>query len=293
MSKAAQTLFVSQPTLSVTMSRLEESLGFSLFVRQKGKLTLTEEGKQFLVCVNRVLDDLDSTVSTLRLSAHAQEESIRVASSLNDLLGAVMSLHYDDMEHLRISQRYSDNDCIAELIRTRKADWGIIFGSAGTEQLKLTPLHQCPRIFVMRADHPLLQYDKLPLSELASQSFICNRSRDDQETLTTLSRKYHFTPQIDSECDDPLLEMHILNSTDYISLMPAVNLVKLLRSNPKKPLRYLYADFEVPPTQIYIISLHESKLSSYSLRLIDYIRLFLQEESGKITAFLERGEVIP
>lgn len=52
MSRAAQMLFVSQPTLSVTMTRLEESLGFSLFVRQKGKLTLTPAGLQFLDCAD-------------------------------------------------------------------------------------------------------------------------------------------------------------------------------------------------------------------------------------------------
>ncbi len=293
MSKAAQALFVSQPTLSVTMTRLEESLGFSLFVRKKGKLTLSAEGRQFLVCVNRILNDLDETVESLRAAAISQEESIRVVSSLNDLLGAVMSRHCDDLHQMRINQKYSDNDCIAQLVEERKADWGIVFGSAHAANVKLSFLHECPRIFVVREGHPLLRYDRLPASELANQSYICNRSRDEKDMLSVLGRKYHFIPQIECECDDVFLEMHILNATDCISTMPAVNFIKVLRMQPDLPIRHLFADFDLPMTQTYVVQRQESELSTYSRRLIGYVYEFLEEETSKIAAFLERGEVVP
>ncbi len=41
---AAQTLRTSQPTVSRTLSALEIELGFSLFERQKGRVTATPEG---------------------------------------------------------------------------------------------------------------------------------------------------------------------------------------------------------------------------------------------------------
>ena len=44
-SKAAEKLFISQPSLSSTIKKLEKELGFKIFDRSKTPLTLTPEGK--------------------------------------------------------------------------------------------------------------------------------------------------------------------------------------------------------------------------------------------------------
>lgn len=48
MTKAAEALFVSQPNLSTSMSRLESDLDVKLFERRRGKISLTPEGRLFL-----------------------------------------------------------------------------------------------------------------------------------------------------------------------------------------------------------------------------------------------------
>lgn len=55
-SKAAKQLFVSQPSLSISMKKLEEEIGFSLFNRDKGELKLTEQGQQFHKRANSLLN---------------------------------------------------------------------------------------------------------------------------------------------------------------------------------------------------------------------------------------------
>lgn len=47
-SKAADALFVTQPSLSQAIQKLENSLGFQLFTRSTRKVSLTEEGKKFI-----------------------------------------------------------------------------------------------------------------------------------------------------------------------------------------------------------------------------------------------------
>ena len=44
LTKAAQRLYVSQPTLSMYLNRLEEELGAKLFDRTKSPITITEAG---------------------------------------------------------------------------------------------------------------------------------------------------------------------------------------------------------------------------------------------------------
>jgi len=48
--KAAERTFVSQPTLSAQLKKLEEYLGVKLVERQPRNVQLTEVGKQVVVC---------------------------------------------------------------------------------------------------------------------------------------------------------------------------------------------------------------------------------------------------
>lgn len=68
-SKAAKKLFVSQPTLSVYLARLEDDLGMPLFSREQNRLVPTEAGKLYLETASEMLemkDDLYSKIAALK-----------------------------------------------------------------------------------------------------------------------------------------------------------------------------------------------------------------------------------
>ena len=50
--EAASRLFVSQPALSSTIRELEEEIGITLFERTNKGISLTDEGKEFLIYAN-------------------------------------------------------------------------------------------------------------------------------------------------------------------------------------------------------------------------------------------------
>ncbi|MGG5316128.1 LysR family transcriptional regulator [Enterococcus sp. AZ072] len=58
-TKAAQKLYISQPTLSRRIQELETELGVALFIRHSHALTLSDAGEQFLVEANEVLSRVD------------------------------------------------------------------------------------------------------------------------------------------------------------------------------------------------------------------------------------------
>ena len=74
MSKAAQALFVSQPNLSTSISRLEEEVGVPLFDRRRGKIVLNQNGELLLESVKRAVDTLDAGVPVL--SMHSPFETV-------------------------------------------------------------------------------------------------------------------------------------------------------------------------------------------------------------------------
>jgi LysR family transcriptional regulator, hydrogen peroxide-inducible genes activator len=64
--RAAERSFVSQPTLSAQIKKLENYLGVQLIERQPRKVTLTESGQKILPIARRILQDSDEIVSMAR-----------------------------------------------------------------------------------------------------------------------------------------------------------------------------------------------------------------------------------
>ena len=60
-TRAAESLYIAQPTLSKQMMELEEQLGKQLFIRGKRKLTLTEEGSFLRSRAQEILELMDNT----------------------------------------------------------------------------------------------------------------------------------------------------------------------------------------------------------------------------------------
>lgn len=65
MTKAADSLYVSQPTLSAMLKRLEQELGLSLFTREKNHLILTDAGKLLLHHASIILEAEQNAVDAL------------------------------------------------------------------------------------------------------------------------------------------------------------------------------------------------------------------------------------
>jgi len=64
MSRASETLFLTQPSLSKTLKRLEDGLGFKLFDREVNKLQLTPEGEFFYVRAKPLYQKLNELINT-------------------------------------------------------------------------------------------------------------------------------------------------------------------------------------------------------------------------------------
>ena len=65
LSKAAEALHLSQPSLSRSIARLEEELGTPLFTRSGKRILLNEPGRRFLESARSMLRDLDDTLLEL------------------------------------------------------------------------------------------------------------------------------------------------------------------------------------------------------------------------------------
>lgn len=77
-SKAAHTLFISQPNLSSQIAQLEKELGRTLFIRGNRGVTLTKEGIEVYNYAKQVVHTF--TLTEQKLLNHISENKIKIAS---------------------------------------------------------------------------------------------------------------------------------------------------------------------------------------------------------------------
>ncbi|MBP3241945.1 MAG: LysR family transcriptional regulator [Oribacterium sp.] len=73
LTRAAKRLYISQPTLTMYLNRLEESLGVTLFDRRKNPVRLTEAGAYYIKKMKEISDSEQLLKNELRSIAHPSE----------------------------------------------------------------------------------------------------------------------------------------------------------------------------------------------------------------------------
>jgi DNA-binding transcriptional LysR family regulator len=94
-TRAAETLKVSQPSISKVLAHAEQQLGFPLFSRVRGKLIPTAEANQLFIQVTQVTDGLDRVRQLAANLRSAEKGAIRIAATpafgIDFLPGAIAS----------------------------------------------------------------------------------------------------------------------------------------------------------------------------------------------------------
>jgi DNA-binding transcriptional LysR family regulator len=78
-TRAAENLYVSQPTVTSTIRCLEEELGIQLFDRSQKIVALTNEGRVFLKHVEHVMQDVSITISEMKNLKTLSQGTVKIA----------------------------------------------------------------------------------------------------------------------------------------------------------------------------------------------------------------------
>lgn len=91
-TRAAESLGISQPSLSQQLLRLEDEVGVPLFSRTARGVTLTESGRRLLVHASRILEGVNSAFEDARQFAEALvgEVILAVPHSISQIAGVAL-----------------------------------------------------------------------------------------------------------------------------------------------------------------------------------------------------------
>ncbi|MFN7095822.1 MAG: LysR family transcriptional regulator, partial [Burkholderiales bacterium] len=78
--KAAQKCFVSQPTLSIAIKKLEENLGIMIFERNKNKVMITEAGTEIIAQAQQVIDGVSKIQEFAKSNANPLAKPLKIGA---------------------------------------------------------------------------------------------------------------------------------------------------------------------------------------------------------------------
>ena len=168
-TKAAEDLFVAQPTLSVAIKRMEQELGVKLFKRGKGssRIELTESGAAYYEYVSLALNNLDTGLRVAREIQGEANSLVRVGTvysmqgiNWSQAMQAFLSKKSNPPK-ISIEQSYSP-----ELIaRLRKGELDVVF-AARMDDLNYIYVWSQPLVLGVHRNHPLAKREKITLDDL-------------------------------------------------------------------------------------------------------------------------------
>ena len=175
---AAKRLHVVQSGVSATIKALEREVGAELFVRGSAGVTLTVAGnalrpraRETLDAVRAAKDAVDATRGAVRgIVAVGILTSISVVD-IPTLLADLHTRHPGVVVHLRAASAGSAG--LARQLRDGDLDVAfLVCTGPPPPDLHARLVASIPLSLVVPADHPLAQWDSVPLADLAGMSFV-------------------------------------------------------------------------------------------------------------------------
>jgi len=227
LTKAAQQLQVSQPSLSQMIKRLEDELGYTLFVREGKRIRLNESGRIFMQTVSQMETMMQNTrirLEELNGISHP-EVSIRFGSASTILPQLLLYLRERNPQiQYRIYQWQSGSE-------TKEEDISILAGPVGKEDDQSRTRTKEKQILLeeeillaLPREHFLNHKDRLTMTDLMQEEFIClNEQWELGREISTELNRLLFTPKMTMLVDNPNMMRELLKTGLGIAFVPAVS----------------------------------------------------------------------
>jgi LysR family hydrogen peroxide-inducible transcriptional activator len=173
--RAAEASFVSQPTLSTQIRKLEDELGVALVERAPRKVMLTPVGRDIAERARRIVAEADQLKEAARRARDPEAGSVRLG--LFPTLGPYLLPHvvprirqrFPKLELLLVEEK---SDVILSRLREGRLDAGLLALPLHDDQLHAEFLFEEAFLLAVPEAHPLARRDSLSLGDLADQRLL-------------------------------------------------------------------------------------------------------------------------
>ncbi|TFJ92457.1 LysR family transcriptional regulator [Lentibacillus salicampi] len=225
-TRAADTLHISQPSLSKTIKNLEAELGAPLFYRGSQQLELTDAGEAFLVNAKKVLEAFDNLTSELNDVIDLKRGEIKIG--IPPIIGAAFFSTF--ISHYK--ETYPSIDLLLTEVGSNKIRQGVTDGEldiglicnlpAQKENLETIQLLKDPLMLMVHNDHPWADRTTIDFAEIENEPLILYRHDFSlHDRIMEACAGYRFEPKIVCESSQKDFMIEMVDAKLGVTLLPS------------------------------------------------------------------------
>ncbi len=173
-TRAAEEMYLSQPTVSMQIKKLESDIGLPLTEQIGKKISLTEAGTAFYQVSRDILGTLGRFEMLIDDQKGLRTGQLRIAvvTTANYFAPRLLGKFCQAYPGIKVSLEVANREHILERMNNNMDDLYLIGKPPESSELEFQPYLPNPMVVVASADHKLAGKKAIPLSDIADENFI-------------------------------------------------------------------------------------------------------------------------
>jgi len=174
-SRAAETLYMTQPGVSNHMAQLEAQMGFNLLTRDKGRFELTKEGKiiyKYAERMERVVRELQGTISSFQKDTRPILKIGTTVTYSRLIMPQILSAFQNENPNIQIRLDAGSSDDMEKTLYSLKNDIVIVANTKISRNIQAFPFAREELVVITPKNHPLAAQESVTLAQMAQYPLI-------------------------------------------------------------------------------------------------------------------------
>lgn len=272
--KAADTLYISQATLSRHIISLENELGITLFDRMTHTNILNAAGRRFLPRAKNIVELADSGFQRIQQELNSQEGDLSIGVLRNFTYYKVADLLHEFMQlypYISINVSETSSSSMRQMLAGGQCSFAFVseLGHTINDNFSRIPICNDTMAICLPASHPLAEYKSITLDQLKGENFIMAPQRGNLYNACLLAcRRSGFEPKINYSVSGNSIYNFVTNKSCVALLLKT----PALAAHPKST---CLVDLS-PPINIWLNMLYpQRQLSTTEACFLNFARAYI------------------
>ncbi|MBP2167776.1 DNA-binding transcriptional LysR family regulator [Erwinia toletana] len=227
-SQAGQSIGLSQSAVSHSIKELEAEMGIRLLDRTTREVMLTEAGQQLASRVERLLEELNTTLLEVRSYGQQRSGTVRVAASQTisaHLMPQCLAASQQAYPDIKVMLRDRPQQWVLQSVRNAEVDFGIVIGPLQSPDFQCEPILAEPFLLLCRRDDPLASAPEIGWGMLNGRTMVLQDYASGSRLLIDEAlRDQQVEAEIVQEIGHPATLFPMVEAGIGISILPALAL---------------------------------------------------------------------
>ncbi len=197
-SRAAKSLYMTQPAVSQYIKNLERDMGVQVLDRSNKSVQLTKEGRIVYEHAKEMIGHFETMHHLLHDLEHEPKGELAIGASYTFgeyVLPRVIAQLLREYPDIQPNITIGNTQDIAEQVADMKLDIGIVEGDVDDAQIQVESFAADRMCIVASHDHPLIQNERITASQLGEETWIIReKGSGTREATEKLFEKMEIDP---------------------------------------------------------------------------------------------------